>query len=295
MERRKKIIQYLVAMLTALASFVGGLLSAPATAVGGTSGASASGTGPGGAAGDPLDEGTEVFQGQAFDTCRTPSLGAMSAWRKSHYRAVGVYFGGRGRACKRQPNLNRSWMVSVHRDGWNVLPLYVGSQSPCVISDNKKHVPIGDRPWEQGTAEGRDAVEAAAALGMARHSALYLDMEAYDQGQRACAETTLEFVRAWSREVRRQGYVPGFYSSAGSGVAHMESARRDGVRDLPEVMWFARWRSEPNTDGEPVLAPDAWQPNRRIHQYEGDVTEEHGGVPMQIDRNLVDAPVAVMA
>lgn len=74
----------------------------------------------------------------------------------------------------------------------------------------------------------------------------------------------------------------------------MERARREGVRDLPEVMWFARWGVEPAVDDEPVLDRDAWQPHRRIHQYAGDVTERHGGVPMQIDRNAVDAPVAVI-
>lgn len=302
-------------MVAALASFIGGLVSAPAAAA--PAGPNATGTGPGPAGGsgartsagtstgpatgssDPRERGTEaaaeVFRGQAFDTCYTPSLGAMNAWRKSHYRAVGVYFGGRGRACKRQPNLNRSWVLSVHRAGWNVLPIYVGSQSPCVHNDNKKQVPIGAQPWDQGTAEARDAVQRAAALGMAERSPLYLDMEAYDQRDTECARTTLSFVRAWSREVRRNGYLPGFYSSAGSGVTHMERARRDGVKDLPEVMWFARWGVEPSVDDEPALDDSAWQPHRRIHQYAGNVTERHGGVPMQIDRNLVDAPVAVVA
>ncbi|MEU4681775.1 DUF1906 domain-containing protein [Streptomyces xinghaiensis] len=307
MERRKKIIQYLVAMLTALASFVGGLLSAPTAAApsasspagtgavpaGGPGGPGSSG-GPDAGSGDPREQGAEIFRGYGFDTCRTPSLGTMNAWRKSHYRAVGVYFGGRGRACKRQPNLNRRWTLAVHRAGWRLLPLYVGSQSPCVHSDNKKHTPIGDEPWREGTAEGRDAVRRAAALGMAERSPLYLDMEAYDHDDTRCADTTLRFVRAWSREVRRRGYLPGFYSSAGAGVAHMERARREGVRDLPEVMWFARWGVEPAVDDEPVLDRDAWQPHRRIHQYAGDVTERHGGVPMQIDRNAVDAPVAVV-
>jgi hypothetical protein len=282
MERRKKIIQYVVALLAAMAAALGGLV-----------------TGSVAASKDALEddlrlEGAEVFTGLGFDTCEAPSLGSMNAWRKSHYRAVGVYFGGRGRACRQQAHLGRRWIQEVHRMGWNILPIYVGSQSPCVTSMNKKHVPIEGEPWSQGVEEGRDAVQRAADLGIRERSALYLDMEAYDHRDTECATTTLSFVRAWSREVRRQGYFPGFYSSSTSGVHHIESARRRGVRDLPDVMWFARWNVPPSLYEEPVLDRAAWNPHRRIHQYVGNSVEKHGGVRMKIDRNLVDAPVAIV-
>ncbi|MFG2195674.1 DUF1906 domain-containing protein [Streptomyces sp. NPDC048639] len=281
MERRKKIIQYVVALIAALAAVLGGLFAG---------GAAAQDPGDG----DPQSKGAEVFTGLGFDTCEAPSLGSMNAWRKSHYRAVGVYFGGRGRACKTQANLGRRWIREVDRTGWNVLPLYVGSQSPCVLNQNKKSVPIDGDPSILGTEEGRDAVESAAELGMLERSALYLDVEAYDQRDTECAEDTLSFIRAWSREVRRQGYFAGFYSSATSGVEHIESARRSGVRDLPDIMWFARWNVSPSLYDEPVLDRTAWAPHRRIHQYQGNVVETHGGVTMTIDPNLVDAPVAVI-
>lgn len=235
-----------------------------------------------------------TYYGPGFDTCQAPAADTMRRWLASDYRAVGVYFGGRGRACPRQKHLSQDWLRAVDDMGWRVLPLYVGSQSPCVVAKNKQHVRIGRYPSAQGRREGADAVRRAKALGMAPESPLYLDMEAYRYKQRACAKTTLAFVRAWNREVRRHDYVPGFYSSANSGVAHMESARRDGVRDLPSVMWFARWHTAPDLNGEPALDRDAWQPNRRIHQYAGNVTERHGGRTVTIDRNLVDAPVAIL-
>lgn len=282
MERRKKIIQYVVALLATMAALLGGLFS-------GQGAAATDAAGPR-AEGDP-----EVFTGEAFDTCVTPSLGSMNAWRKSHYRAVGVYIGGRGRACKSQPNLTRNWVGEVYRTGWRVLPIYVGSQAPCVSSEHKRHVPIdGDDPRAQGIEEGSDAVASAADLGMQEGSALYLDMEAYDLSDADCDDTTLEFVRGWSHEVRSQGYLPGYYSSATSGVRHIERARRDGVKDLPEIMWFARWNVPASLDGEPELAESAWRPHRRIHQYKGNVKEKYGGVTMTIDRNAVDAPVAVV-
>lgn len=236
--------------------------------------------------------GVSTFRGRAFDTCLAPTADTMRRWKSSNYGAVGIYYAGRGRACKRQPNLTRGWMRTVRAQGWKVLPVYVGSQSPCVTAKHKKNVRMGRYPVRQGKQEGRDAVRKAKALGMGRLSPLYLDMESYTYRQKACAHGTLAFVRSWNREVRRFGYIPGFYSSASSGVRHMETARRAGVRDLPSVMWFARWHKRANLYNEPVLRRDAWRPERRIHQYAGNVKERHGGRTLKIDRNLVHAPVA---
>ncbi|NBE55444.1 DUF1906 domain-containing protein [Streptomyces sp. YC537] len=218
----------------------------------------------------------------------------MAAWHSaSNYRAVGVYYGGRGRHCKTQPHLSKTWLRSVRNMGWRVLPLYVGSQPPCVIAKNKKGVRIGNDPVAQGRTEGRDAARRAAAHGILDGSPLYLDIEGYDLRDAKCKARTLDFIRSWNRTVRGRGYVTGFYSSADSGITHMEASRLAGVRDLPEAVWFARWRGgKPNLNKEPVFAPGAWYPNRRIHQYRGNVKERHGGHTLLIDRNLVDAPVA---
>ncbi|MFC4955169.1 DUF1906 domain-containing protein [Streptomyces mauvecolor] len=231
------------------------------------------------------------FKGAAFDICNTPSLAAMRAWRSSPYRAVGVYYAGRGRHCPVQRNLNKSWVTQAHRMGWQVLPVFVGSQSPCVYAQNKKGVRIGNQPVKQGRSEGGQAVQAARALGILTGSPLYLDLEAYNVGNASCARTTLDFVRAWNREVRARGYLPGFYSSAGSGVRQMEQARMAGVKDLPAAIWFARWHTSPAVYQEASLHKNAWQ-HMRIHQYAGDAAESHGGYRLVVDRNQVDAPVA---
>ena len=129
---------------------------------------------------------------------------------------------------------------------------------------------------------------------MKERSALYLDMEAYDWSRTGCAATTLSFIRAWNREVSAQGFFPGFYSSAESGVRHLEEARKAGVDDLPSIMWFARWSGKSSLYGEPALAKTAWRPHRRIHQYVGNVEVTHGDRTLWIDRNKVDAPVAIV-
>ncbi|MDV5147073.1 DUF1906 domain-containing protein [Streptomyces sp. SBC-4] len=232
------------------------------------------------------------FAGKAFDTCEAPSLAVMKAWLTSPYRAVGVYFGGRGRGCPTQKELNPAWVASAHAMGWRLLPLFVGSQAPCVHSAAKRPYAIGTSPWSQGVREAGEAVRAARALGFGTSSPLYLDIEAYQVEDTRCAATTLSFVRAWNREVRRLGYLPGYYSSAETGIRHIEGERKAGTEDLPSVLWFARWRGVPALYAEASLHPEAWMPHARIHQYAGNVAESYGGRRMLIDRNAVDAPVA---
>ncbi|WP_254665864.1 DUF1906 domain-containing protein [Streptomyces sp. WMMB 322] len=219
----------------------------------------------------------------------------MRAWHgTSPFGAVGVYIGGHGRACPDQPNLTDSWVRSVDRMGWKVLPIYVGSQSPCVEAERKRRYAMSHKaPGRRGEREGRDAVAAAEKLGMAEHSAIYLDMEAYDNSSTRCAATTLRFVQGWNRAVRKAGYHPGFYSSANSGIAHMNGARKAGSKDLPAAVWFADWKA-PASLNHKYLDAGAWHPHRRIHQHDGNVTRTYGGRRLNIDRNLVDAPVAVV-
>ncbi|MFI6943943.1 DUF1906 domain-containing protein [Streptomyces sp. NPDC050418] len=236
----------------------------------------------------------KTFRGLAFDTCVAPSLRTMAAWRAaSPFRGVAVYFGGRGRFCKKQPHLTRTWLREADRTGWSVLPVYVGSQSPCVLVPHKRKYAIGRDPWGQGRKEGRDAVRRAQALGMRESSALYLDMENYSMAKWQCRKPTLHFIRGWNREVRAHGYVPGFYSSLGSGIWHMERARKAGYGDLPSALWYARWNGKPKAHPVPGTSAKRWR-GASIHQYRGPKKERYGGRTLEIDRNQVHAPVAVI-
>ncbi|HYP55052.1 MAG TPA: glycoside hydrolase domain-containing protein, partial [Solirubrobacterales bacterium] len=66
-----------------------------------------------------------IFTGLGFDACTAPSAQAMSAWKRSPYRSVGVYIGGLNRACS-QPNLTANWVASQTAAGWYLIPTYVG-------------------------------------------------------------------------------------------------------------------------------------------------------------------------
>ncbi|MFG1805292.1 DUF1906 domain-containing protein [Streptomyces sp. NPDC049040] len=251
---------------------------------------------PGAGAANRADIAPRIFQGRGFDTCQAPDLATMAAWRASSaYRAVGIYFGGRARACKSQAHLTTDWVRQTTDAGWSLLPIYVGSQSPCVSGSNKNPYRIDpSTAATQGGTEGADAVDSAQALGLGEGSALYLDMEAYDIDDKDCAAATLTFLRGWDRQVRAAGYLAGFYSSADSGIKHVETARKAGADDLPDVVWYARWGVSATLTDEPALSDGAWASHARIHQYTGSVTESYGGKKLNIDRDLVDAPVAVV-
>ena len=186
-----------------------------------------------------------TFHGWAFDTCHTPPVATMRPWVRSDYRAVGVYYAGRGRALQApgppEPRLD----ARGAGDGLAGAAVVRGVAVALRHREEQAGGTHRTARLAQGTGEGRDAVSRAKALGIAAGQPALPGHGGVRLPEEKCARTTLAFVRAWDREVRRQGYVPGFYSSADSGVRHMETARRAGMRDLPAVMWFARWHTQP--------------------------------------------------
>src|SRR5689334_19310833 len=72
-----------------------------------------------------------VFTGYGFDTCAAPSPASLQAWLASPYRALGIYLGGANRTCP-DGNLSAAWVTASLAAGWNLAPLYVGLQAPCL-------------------------------------------------------------------------------------------------------------------------------------------------------------------
>lgn len=235
-----------------------------------------------------------VFRGQAFDTCAAPSLGTLRTWKQSSpYGALGIYVGGRNRACA-QPQLSADWTRSATSMGWGLLPLYVGLQAPCINHGRSARMDPGSAAG-QGTAEGRDAVNHARALAIRPGSPLYLDMESYARGSNNCTLTVLQYTAAWSHAVRAAGYLSGFYSSSDSGIADLASAAlRRRTPELPDIVWYARWDGRNDTSGYGALGSGEWVSHQRVHQFVGNTSECHGGVRINIDRNAVDGPIAVV-
>ncbi len=224
-----------------------------------------------------------VFTGLGFDACTAPSASSMAAWKESPYRAIGVYIGGLNRGCS-QPNLTSSWVSAQTSAGWNLIPTYVGLQSPTsACSSCAKINP--SQATAQGNAAASDAVAQAAALGMGPGSPIYNDMEAYTQTSSATS-ATLAFLEAWTEKLHSLGYVSGVYSSSASGIEDIAGQVGSGY-NLPDQLWFANWNGQADTT-DPYVPANAWSQHQRIHQYRGGHDERYGGVTINIDNNYVD-------
>jgi hypothetical protein len=216
------------------------------------------------------------YRGRGFDTCAAPSEAAMQAWwRHSRYQAVGVYIGGSDLACA-QPNLTRSWLSDEAAVGWHFMPMYVGPQAAFgEVSASAAH---------QGAKAAADAVQQAKRLGFGPGTPIYYDMEAYKPRRTG---RVLQFLSAWTTALHAQGYLSGVYSSSTSGVSDLAHQFGSSKYATPDVIFDALWNGDASTY-DPVLRHGKWSHHRRIHQYNGNVTQTHGGTTIQIDQDYLD-------
>jgi hypothetical protein len=226
-----------------------------------------------------------TYTGRGFDTCTAPSAAAMRAWLASPYRAVGIYFGGRNRACA-QPQLTPGWVAAQQAAGWHLLPLYVGPQAPCTQS-GKRSLIVPATAAAQGRAEAESAASAAAALGLPRESALVFDLEAYRTGDAGCRSAVLRFLSAWSARLHDLGYLSGLYSSMSSGIADAVASYATPFTTRPDYLDFARWDGVA-TVTDAAIPAGYWSPHRRIKQYAGGHNETWGGVTLNVDSDYLD-------
>ncbi len=233
----------------------------------------------------------KVFTGMGFDACTAPPLSAMTAWWvSSGYRAVGIYIGGADRACA-DGNLSRTWVTSVAKLGWQLVPIYVGLQAPCARPSNLKLKLIDiTKIAAQANAAADDAVNRAAAFDLVRGSTIYFDLEAYPRKNPACTGVVLNFLSAWTSRLHTHGYYSGLYASAGSGISDLAAAKTPGLV-RPDALWIARWDNAAKVQ-DPAVPDAAWTHHQRIKQFAGGHKEAHGGVTLNIDKDYLDGPVA---
>ncbi|MHB8059648.1 MAG: glycoside hydrolase domain-containing protein [Gaiellaceae bacterium] len=232
------------------------------------------------------------FTGYGFDACTAPSLEKMDAWLASPYRAVGIYLGGQNRACA-DGNLKPAWVNTVRAMGWNLLPLWVGRQAPCVSQKDLSLISPGSA-GSQGKAAADNAAGRAAYFGLEAGSPIYYDMEGYKPTV-SCTLTVQRFVRAWTKELHVKGYTSGVYGSAASTIRDLVGMLEDGSEGVPDDIWIARWDGVKKVFGEPIVSDDYWSEHQRVHQYRGGHNETYGGVKINIDSNYVDGAVVAAA
>lgn len=230
--------------------------------------------------------GASSYTGPGFDACSAPSTRAMAAWGSSPYRAVGVYIGGANRGCS-QPNLTASWVSEQIAAGWNLIPTYVGLQAPTSSCSSCAKL-SSSAATAQGVAAASDAVEQARAVAIGPGSPIYFDMESYTRTSSA-SKATLDFLAAWTNQLRALGYQSGVYSSGASGIADVVDQIGTGY-PLPDHIWSANWNGRATAD-DPYVPTTTWV-GHRIHQYAGGHDEAYGGVTINIDNDYAEGGTA---
>jgi peptidoglycan hydrolase-like protein with peptidoglycan-binding domain len=227
-----------------------------------------------------------TFKGKGFDACTAPSSSKMQAWLSSPYRAVGIYIGGVSRACS-QPNLTASWVSAQVSAGWHLVSIHVGLQAPCTGFNNRMSTDPATAAG-QGRSAASDAVSKAQALGIPQNSALYNDMEGYDNTNTTCRTAVLSFLSGWTQRLHELSYLSGVYSSISSGIRDLASVYSSTSRARPDHIWFAWWNGLADTNTGSYVASRYWVNHERLHQYRGGHNETWGGATINIDNDYLD-------
>ena len=237
-----------------------------------------------------------TYSGLGFDTCAAPSTDAMQAWAgASPYHAAGIYIGGADRACP-DGNLTPAWIQTVARQGWKFFPIYVGPQAPCWNDPGGGDAALIDRGrrWTQGQEAADDAANRAAYFGIAPGSPIYFDMEYYPRDDPGCTQDVQAFLSAWTDQLHARGFISGFYSSSRGAIADMALLYDSEAPYRADVAWFAHWDKVPQLFGDSTLSDKYWPGTHRIKQYRGGHNETYGGRRLNIDLDVLNAPVAAL-
>ncbi|MFI5636984.1 DUF1906 domain-containing protein [Streptomyces goshikiensis] len=237
----------------------------------------------------------EAFTGQGFDTCTAPTQRAMDAWHgASPFGAVGVYIGGRARACA-QPRLTANWVRRQIGAGWHLMPIWVGPQ-PWHNADTGLSTDPSEAN-EQGKEAAEGAAQAARSLGLAGGTLLYNDLENYTD--RATWDApVVAYLTAWTVRLHELGYRSGAYVAASSGVKALSVHHHQAPEAMPDVIWVAVWNGRASVADSDMGLPAGkglWAGRRRAHQFRGDHEATYGDVTLKIDRSQLDVEPAALA
>jgi hypothetical protein len=231
--------------------------------------------------------GAALYAGPGFDTCSAPPLTTLQAWLASPYRAVGIYLGGINRACP-DGNLSAAWTAAAVAQGWNLLPLYVGLQAPCVSQPGLALINPSTATAD-GSAAADDAIARATGFGLQPGSPVYYDMEGYNTESAPCTQAVQAFLAGWVTRLRQRGWLAGVYGSAASTIR--DTTPSYATPTGPDAVWIANWNGNTSVFGDPYVADSYWPDHQRVHQYTGGHLETYGGVRLNVDSDTVDGPV----
>jgi hypothetical protein len=212
-------------------------------------------------------------------------------WSYSPYYDTGIYLPG---APNHKPDslLSSVWVAQVAGQGWGLIPIWSGLQSPCVVGT---YWIDPTKAAAQGKSEADSAVTAASNLGLS-NTVIYKDVEYYDPNNSQCAPAAMTAnIGAWVSELHAKGYSAGVYANPAAAAANVSQAS-----PIPDEIWIAKFDGRATIWGLGALNDSLWPTNQRSHQYVNYSTtgtgETYGGVtfacPDCIDRDINDLPAA---
>ncbi|MEV0989384.1 DUF1906 domain-containing protein [Streptomyces sp. NPDC049949] len=230
----------------------------------------------------------QPITGAGFDTCTAPTQDAMDSWRSaSPFGAVGIYIGGRARACA-QPRLTAGWVRRQAEAGWHLMPLWVGPQPWDNPATGLSTDP--SRANQEGIDAAEGAVRAARSLGLAEGTVLYNDLENYTD-RTTWDPPAVAYLTAWTVRLHELGYRAGAYVAASSGAKALNDHHDQAPEAMPDVLWVASWNGRASVADADTGLPAGthrWAGRRRAHQYRGDHEATYAGVTLTIDRSWID-------
>lgn len=232
-----------------------------------------------------------------MDTATAPSSSVMQRWQASSpYRAIGVYVDVTGRYDNRhdkvQANLTPAWVNQVLEGRWQILPIYVGLQSPCPSSSNvgrfKKMSGNPTTARAQGAAAASDAAASVRALTIPLSSPVVYDLEGYSSNS-DCARAVSAFFSGWTARLHLLGLTSGVYGSRSSTMTDLTDASMSSSYPAPDVIWEATDSGKADTTFS-TPPPGMWE-GRRLNQFYLGVNRRWGGIQLNIDESAVQDSV----
>jgi Rv2525c-like, glycoside hydrolase-like domain len=234
---------------------------------------------------------------QGFDRCNVPSASDMQTWwYDSPYYSINLYIGGSLSHCANQ-ELNALWVQEISKQGWTLIPTWVGPQAPCTsFLDRISYDP--QLSYQQGQAEANSAIEASSQIGLLGGSIIYYDVESYSIASKnpSCRDAMNSFLSGWTQRIHSAGYRAGAYgASCNSFITEWAT-----ISPTLDDIWIASWHLPPQYDpnatvwGALCLSDALWNNHQRLKQYAGDHIETWGGVSMPIDSDVIDGEVSFL-
>jgi hypothetical protein len=117
---------------------------------------------------------------------------------------TGVYIGG---ACDGGSGWSKSRVESIHgATGWSFLPIYVGQETESICGSH-------DLSAAKGREDGHDAASRMKDFGWDVNKGIPVTLDVEERTYADNPAETVDYVRAWTRTVKADGYRPYVYSS----------------------------------------------------------------------------------